>query len=296
MSSEMTGLVDAQGRLFGRWNLIDIGVVTVIVTLSYGLFVAAQVISGKVRRKPPATAEVISPVSVRVEVMLGELDEERIKPIREGDTERDQEGKEIATILHVGKPQPQVLSLVFGQQMVEASYPTLSQLPVEIRLVGEARGATYFFQGRMIGKGSRIAFRTPHYHVTGTVINPLSLTPEPVINEPVINEGLVQSILRVKLLLKEVPAGGVAAISIQDMSKQGANGPVTARIIAYARDVSRRVFEGSILVTTDVWCTEVAQGCDDQLLEQVKMGQLLSLEFPRYRLAGEVVSVELFRK
>ena len=170
MRRTIAPLIDANGRLFGRWNIVDLGVVAVMVAMGYGLFIATRIMSGELRRPPPATAATVAPVSVHVKVLFRELTRERIGQIRVGDSQRDDANREVATIVQCGKPQPDFIDVVFGRISVEADRATLLRLPVVMRLIGEARGGTYFFQGRLIGPGSVIVFQTPQYRVTGTII------------------------------------------------------------------------------------------------------------------------------
>lgn len=163
-------LIDAKGRLFSRLNVIDLGVVTVIVVMGYGLFLATRIMSGELRRWPPATAATVAPVVVHATVLLRELDHERVEQIRVGDREQDETNREVARILQLGAPQPDFVDVVFGNISVEADRLPLFRLPVVMLLIGEARGGTFFFQGRLIGPGSAIMFHTPRYRVTGTII------------------------------------------------------------------------------------------------------------------------------
>lgn len=168
-------LVDANGRLFGRLNVVDMGVVTLIVVMGYGLFLASRVMSGELRRPPPVTAETTGPVVVQARVLLRRLDRELLKRISVGDSERDARNREVATIVQRGAPKPDFVDTVFGKISVEGTHATLLRLPVTMRLIGEARGGTFFFRGHLIGQGSAIAFQTPWYRVTGTVITALPL-------------------------------------------------------------------------------------------------------------------------
>lgn len=163
-------LIDAKGRLFGRLNVVDLGVVTMLVAMGYGLFLSTRIMSGELRRPPPATAATMSPVVVHARVLLRELDRERIEQIRVGDCALDEANREAASILQLGKPQPDFVDVVFGNISVEADHLPLFRLPVVMLLTGEARGGTFFFQGRLIGPGSTIVFHTPRYRVTGTII------------------------------------------------------------------------------------------------------------------------------
>ena len=163
-------LIDQQGRLLRRWNVIDVVVGLLVIGLLWSAYAAIQIASGRWQRRSLLMKQ---PVQVELQVIFVGLDDAAARAIRIGDVEEDRSGREVARILGVSPPQRETLVVRFGdrdwtKQIPNAAF-TRWEVPARLRVQAELRGDVLYYKGRYIGSGSRVEFQTSRYTLRGFV-------------------------------------------------------------------------------------------------------------------------------
>ena len=163
-------LIDERGRLLRRWNVIDVASCLLVIGLLWSVYAVVQVSSGHWRRRVFFKTR---PLTVELQVIFLGLDQITAHEIRAGDIEVDPDGHEVARILEVSPPQRETLVVRFGNQDWFKEIPNVPfarwEVPVRFRVLCELRGDVIYHEGRYVGSGARIAFRTPRYTVRGFI-------------------------------------------------------------------------------------------------------------------------------
>ena len=163
-------LLDRHGKLFGRWNLIDVIAVAVALGLLWAGYATAQIVSGAWRRFP--MRQTAFPMEGQA-TFVG-LDAAVARLIHVGDAELDAQGPQIiAQIIEVGAPTPETVTVRYGDQdwVKQVSNPASGRVDVPVRMwiASELRGDALYFKNRLVGSGTRIGFATTRYQIHAIV-------------------------------------------------------------------------------------------------------------------------------
>ncbi len=270
-------IIDKQGRLFRKFHLLDLGVMGVIVAMGYGCFVGYWVLSGHAHRTP---IEGRMPASLIVELMVQNLDASTVPLIQAGDVQRNRQGAEVLTILAVDAPVPDTMQISFGRQVVDLHRPGRQKLPVLVKIKGEVQGNVCFFENKMIGVGENIILAMPRYSAMGVILRSFSAEKIEQAPEPWHWRRVV-----VKLKASNITPEVMNTITIGDMMVDE-QGIIAAKFMGI-----KSAFAGMVQLLVEVRCLQAGAVCDSLQLGPIDLGRTLQLNFPGYRLDGEIIDV-----
>jgi hypothetical protein len=169
-------LIDKQGRLFGKINIIDFFVIALLISIiPMALF--PQVIF----RKKKTIIIMNQPlIDIEVEAKVINCPPDLIGRIAVGDKELDNKGNVIGEVLYVGDPSSTKYTFILGpQDKTIVTDPTLKEVPVKLRLKVPAREEVYpSYNGQKVSVNSPFIFTTPKYSVKVALINDTLPLPE----------------------------------------------------------------------------------------------------------------------
>ncbi len=165
----MSPIIDREGRVCGRWHVLDMAVGVVVLAVAWTGYAVAQVSAGRWRQAPMRQET----VPIELLVTFAGIDGATARQIHVGDVEVDGGGHELARILEVRPPEPETLTVRFGDQdwVKQVPNPTSGRLDVRARLrvLGDLRGDVIYYKGRLLGAGAQLGFQTDHYAIRGMV-------------------------------------------------------------------------------------------------------------------------------
>ncbi len=164
----MRALCGKDGRT-GRWHMVDLLACGFLIGVAWSGYAALQVTSGRWRQGPPVLA---GRPPVDLLVTFPGLDASLVRTLAVGDTEVDSEGREVARIVEMRPPQPETVSVRFGDQEWSRQVETGSgrfDVPVTLRVLADLRGDSLYYQGRLLGSGTTLRFSTGRYEIRGIV-------------------------------------------------------------------------------------------------------------------------------
>jgi len=158
--------IDEKGRLFGKINLIDFLVILFLLLL-IPMFYLAYRLSHK-----PKTSVIEVPkeiVFLDCYCRFYGLEQKTASLITLGDQDIEQ-GKVKAEILAMSKPESAVYDIDFGGgQTIYYKDKERMQIFAKVRLLGEKKENSFYYEREKITLGSKILFKTPNYQIEGEI-------------------------------------------------------------------------------------------------------------------------------
>lgn len=150
-------IINRQGKLFGLINIIDLGVIIILIATGYIFFNLAR------------NAQIGYPLIIKVKVLFTGVPMEVVKKMQPWD--REGRGSAQAKLLHfeIRAFYPQKDGQETGD--IEAWL----NLPVRVKdvLIGNRgeKTASFFYKGEELNLDDPLTFNTPHYSLQGTILN-----------------------------------------------------------------------------------------------------------------------------
>ena len=161
-------VIDGQGRLFGKINLIDFLAILILVSMLPAFYMGYKII------KEPKKEY----TDIELKVQFVKLKPEIAKIVSAGDKELNDKGITIGKLLSTGEIEPYVEEFPVGNsKKLTREDSELKQMLGAVQIRAERRGANaLYYKDRRIWENSPIEFRTNKYCIEGLVL----LKPEPL--------------------------------------------------------------------------------------------------------------------
>jgi hypothetical protein len=158
-------IIDEQGRLFGRINIIDFLVILALCGAIPLLYLGYRILN-----KPAVLAPVIEAPKeykeVDIECRFIKLEPETLSLLSVGDKEIDGQGKVAAQISLLDKGQPYEYIFDLGQgRLITRQDPRLMQIAGKIRLTAEVRDGGLFYKDKRLTFAEPFEFKSGKYAV-----------------------------------------------------------------------------------------------------------------------------------
>lgn len=160
-------IIDKQGRLFGKINLIDFLVVLFILYLvptfyfGYKLFNKHKKVEVSKKETPTIVPSKIAYLDVYCRVRSLSLEEVKLISVGDRDNEK---GKILGEILTVSKPEDDFYPIDFGYGKT-VHLKNFRKIFIKVRLLGEIKDNAFFWKGERMFIGSKISFVTDKYRI-----------------------------------------------------------------------------------------------------------------------------------
>ena len=155
-------LIDENGRIFGKMNIIDLLVILFILSFLPVFFFGYKLTAGKQRlfQKKKEYIEVEIPCSILF------LKKDTMDLIKIGDKSFDNDGVQLGEIVWIGQPHSQRRSFEVGvNDQITVEDPALETLPVKIRIKAEIRDNALYFREHRILVEQPFQFTTQNYNI-----------------------------------------------------------------------------------------------------------------------------------
>jgi hypothetical protein len=160
-------LIDEKGRLFGKFNVIDLAVILIVFAM-----VPMFIIGGKIMGAKKVESEV-KRETLTVAVKFMKIIPELAGVMKEGDVEKDETGKPVGKLVKIISDQPQKLLAIdvnmSGDKLGLATDMSYREIKVlfELNCVIDKRVPVY--RGYVVKIGNSLAFSTDLYSLQGTI-------------------------------------------------------------------------------------------------------------------------------
>jgi len=156
-------IIDDKGRVFGRINIIDLGVLIILACMVMLLYFGYRVMA-RDRLMPE-----LKPVTV--EVKFSNLAPELADLIREGDVEISDKGKAIGTLTKILSNKPSDIVLLTEKVFAVSPHPFYKELKADLNILCEDEKGRISYNKRIIKAGKEFVFSTDKYEVVGLITN-----------------------------------------------------------------------------------------------------------------------------
>jgi len=154
-------MIDYKGRLFGRINVIDLGIFLLAMGLTLTGYFGYKMIPHPVEKT--ANAE----ITVRFSILFPEL----ANAIKAGDVDRDVEGRVVGRIENVISNYPITAPIApqsrYAMEIIENPRGVLANLRISCR----TKGGELYYKKETIKIGNTITFSPERYEIFGTIID-----------------------------------------------------------------------------------------------------------------------------
>ena len=157
-------MVDKEGRLFGRVNIIDLGVVLLVIISILTWYAGNKMISIRSCEKT---------ISVEIKVKFPALFPELANVIKVGDAERDIEGRVLGRIESVPKNYPTVVPILAqGKNVMEMiEHPRDRDVLADLRILCKDKNGTLYYKKDTVKIGNTFKFSPDRYEVSGVIVD-----------------------------------------------------------------------------------------------------------------------------
>jgi hypothetical protein len=165
LPEEKMRVLDKQGMLFGKINIIDFLVIVFVSFLSPIFFFSYKAFE---KSRLAAIKEVGKKefVYITLKCLFIKLDPRIAKDINLGDQEFDQDKKVVGEIIWLGRVSPYAYELEIGTKEKLTIYNyRFKQIPAVLHLRLEIRGNNIFYNGRQLLNKEPFEFKTDKYKV-----------------------------------------------------------------------------------------------------------------------------------
>lgn len=154
-------LIDKNGMLFGKINIIDFLVIVFIICLTPMFYFGYRIFTENTKLNDMLKAEEIG---IEAECEMAKLKPEIFKSIALGDTEKDNKKRSIGKIVWIGQSGPTKCKIILGpKEEYIAEDPVLVNLPAKIRMKVVFLGERIYYGSQQISSGKPFYFKTDKY-------------------------------------------------------------------------------------------------------------------------------------
>ncbi|MFC1674321.1 DUF4330 family protein [Candidatus Omnitrophota bacterium] len=171
-------IIDKQGRLFGKINVIDFAVILFLLSITpmfyygYKLHIAARQTAVETRPRLSAVEQEKRITEVIYNFVFDKLESDVLKLISVGDKEIDEKGQAIGEILHLEKPEPLIYEITTrkGKKRFKKS-PVLNKMSATLKVKVELRQDRLHYKDKPVLLNSPIDFKTDKYQVEAICVS-----------------------------------------------------------------------------------------------------------------------------
>ncbi len=164
-------IVDEQGRLFGKINIIDFFIVAFVAVAAIMFYAGYKKISQK-----PSAPKVDEVLNIEIYGKFIKIPPDTLARISVGNKEIDDSGKAIGEIIWLGQARPYRYALDLGEnKIILVKDSLLEELPVKLSLKAELIAGALYYKNIPIRVNSAINIDTGKYSVTFIVLPELEL-------------------------------------------------------------------------------------------------------------------------
>lgn len=159
-------IIDEQGRLFGRVNVIDFLVVITLCAVLPLCYVAYRVLSkpGEAPKVEAAPPEPKIYKDIEIDCIFIKIEPETLPLLTVGDKESDGGGKTICEILLLDPSQPYEYIFDLGEgRLIRRKDPRLLQMSGKIKLNAEVKDKVLFYKEERLAVGTPFEFKCGKY-------------------------------------------------------------------------------------------------------------------------------------
>ena len=159
-------IIDENGRLFGKINVIDFLVILFLFCFTPMLYFGYKLFYR------PVVFSTISPrlTSLDFYFRIDDLEPNVLKLISVGDIFLDEAGNNLGEALSVGEPSIYSYNVDLGAgNIISRQDPNRRQILVKVRIPGEIKNNLLYYNGEKINIGSKINIKTTKYNVEGVI-------------------------------------------------------------------------------------------------------------------------------
>ena len=154
-------IIDEKGRVFGKVNVIDLGVILLLIGIIPILYSGYKMLS---MHKDGSEMRVL------VEVKSSDVIPETVNVIKEGDVEVGPIGIKVGKIKQILSIKPaDVMVTLDNKTVIFSSHPSNKDISVTLDMVCMKRYGVLFYNDKPVKIGSPITFTTALYDLAGTV-------------------------------------------------------------------------------------------------------------------------------
>jgi len=152
--------IDEKGRLFGKINIIDFLVLVFFLFILPAIFFSYKLVKTRLATK----AEQRAITEVTVDAKFVEVPKSTLNQIMAGDSEKDEEGKQIAELITFSKPLSfrHKITMGSGQTMIIKDQ-NLYEVPIKIKLAGYIENDKFYYKGVPLSINTTFPFKTEKY-------------------------------------------------------------------------------------------------------------------------------------
>lgn len=178
-------IIDEQGKLFGRINLIDF---LAILFLLFFALIGYKLWAGKKKAEVELKEKTLKQSLLKVDkrefleidlhFVLNKLTPRILGLIAVGDKELDESGQVIGEIISLENPEPVTYEINTGDpKKIIKEDPVLKKMPASIKLKAEFKQDALYYKNKQIVVNSPIDFKTGKYQVEAIYLPPENKLP-----------------------------------------------------------------------------------------------------------------------
>jgi len=159
-------ILDAQGRLFGKINVIDFLALMFLVSLTPMFYFGYKIVNKKPQAPQAQEFPVVPKAIIETEFdfTFTKLDSHTAKLIAIGDKEIDKSGQIIGEIISVGRLKPLTYEIDLGSGLKSTKEdPALKQIPVTLRIKAEVKDNSLYYKDKPLKAATLIDFHSNKY-------------------------------------------------------------------------------------------------------------------------------------
>jgi hypothetical protein len=217
-------LIDSQGRLFSKVNIIDFLVIVTLICILPAFYFGYKVFT----KRPEVKAPKREFVEIETNCWLIKLEPEVLKLISVGDKELDENGQVIGEIINLGESTPYSYKFDIGRgQKIVREDPILKQVKARLKLKAEVKQGNPYYKDMPIKIGLPLEFVTDEYSLTATTLKEEQ-------KEEGRREKLVERIIDLYVTLKDLDEDTLKQVSVGD-KELDENGNIIAEILSLGK-------------------------------------------------------------
>jgi|GEM_PF-3553081 len=160
-------IIDENGKLFGKINIIDFFALLLLVFLVLAAYSGYNVFNKR------TTLNEKSPVFMPMDmyIVFKDLDPKLLELISAGDTELDIKGMTLAQIMNIYKVENNFIEFKLSEEDVFAKEDALRrQITAKVMLLTTLDGNSVIYKGSPVKFGTAVTFKTKKYVINGIII------------------------------------------------------------------------------------------------------------------------------
>lgn len=156
-------IINKQGKIFGKINVIDFSVIMVLLFFVFTVYVGYKVfVKDKANNKKPS--------EFVVKIRFKNLEPELAKVISLGDVEKNKYGVTIGQVVKIENIMPASMIIHDSKEFVVTNHPYQKDVMVSLRLFCIDKNDVYYYKDFPVKIGSTLTFSTDLYNADGLIV------------------------------------------------------------------------------------------------------------------------------